>query len=551
MTDPARFGHDRLGHLLSDQLLKVPRFQRSYSWTEENIEEFLTDLSKARNDHSSYFMGTIVLAEEHENPPWKLIVDGQQRLTTTAILIVAIRDRLIELGKIELANSINRDYLQRYDRKEEKEITRPILNATDLEIYTGHLDHLASPTQNSTISTCYKICKEYVDRVSPNKDNYEYLKRIIDQLESEVQVLLAVASGIPEAYVIFETLNDRGADLTTADLLKNYLLSNAGDYLTYVEDKWAAIQKEFEKSDDLVKFIRHEHAARHGKVKNRELYRNLQSSIGTGRNSVKDYLSNLETSLNIYQSLREPDDRYWSGISVDVKDSLLAFRRFGLESSTPLLMAAFNNWRIEDAAKLTNKVAAWSIRAMMAGRLGGGLAEERFCAAARAIATGEAKNQNDVKRIIDRLIPDDEEFKRSFLRFGSTTTTRAKYLLAMLNREQSRRAGTNLESLPDWSSKAISVEHIYAKSLKSEDFESENEYDKFEFSKNSIENLTLLERKINRKLDDKPTLEKLENYRESAFLITREIADRGEWSIAELELRAKHLAEIAVATWPK
>lgn len=49
--------------------------------------------------------------------------------------------------------------------------------------------------------------------------------RPTDQLENGVQVLIAVASSLPEAYVIFETLNDRGADLTTADLLKNYLFS--------------------------------------------------------------------------------------------------------------------------------------------------------------------------------------------------------------------------------------------------------------------------------------------------------------------------------------
>ena len=94
MADTTQFGHDQLGHLLADYLLEVPRFQRSYSWDQGNVEEYLADLASARNKDVDYFMGTVVFASPDKEGGRKQIVDGQQRLATTAILITALRDQL-------------------------------------------------------------------------------------------------------------------------------------------------------------------------------------------------------------------------------------------------------------------------------------------------------------------------------------------------------------------------------------------------------------------------------------------------------------------------
>src|SRR6266852_451461 len=98
MADPAQFDHDRLGHLLSDRLLKVPRFQRRYSWQEEHVAEYWADIERARSAGDSYFMGTVVLASDTGDENRKLIIDGQQRIMTTAVLLTAIRDQLWDFG---------------------------------------------------------------------------------------------------------------------------------------------------------------------------------------------------------------------------------------------------------------------------------------------------------------------------------------------------------------------------------------------------------------------------------------------------------------------
>ena len=85
----------------------------------------------------------------------------------------------------------------------------------------------------SALAEAYLRCKAYVDSLAPDVARSEVLDAIVNQLTSQVQVLLAVASGIPEAFVIFETLYDRGADLNTADLLCGQL---SGGFRVTVSD---------------------------------------------------------------------------------------------------------------------------------------------------------------------------------------------------------------------------------------------------------------------------------------------------------------------------
>ncbi|GAA2257104.1 DUF262 domain-containing protein [Actinomadura luteofluorescens] len=550
MADPAQFGHDRLAHLLSDRLLSVPKFQRGYAWENANIVEFLEDLRLARDDGQQYFMGTVVLADDHNDPARKIIVDGQQRLTTTAILITAIRDRLASFGKFESAAEIDKKYLKAFDLEEEDILVRLKLNPDNLAAYEELLRGHKADNPKHPIRQCYDVCAEHLAEIAPSAQSYRDLISIITQVEKDVQVLLAVASGLPEAYVIFETLNDRGADLTTADLLKNYLLSQARDALPYIEQKWTQVSTRFEKAEDLVKFIRHEHSARLGKVTTRKLYKALQKDIGNGPTRARAYVTRLEKTLKIYTAIREPDNDYWKGINVEVRDSLMAFRRFGFESSMPLMIAVMTTWDPTQAAKLINRIAGWSVRAWFAGRLGGGTAEEVFSEAAVGVTQGELKNQAQVFEIVKRIVPEDRQFGQAFLAYGSVSTGRAKYILSCLERQRLLSNKTNAEAPPDWSSTSVSVEHIIAQSSKREDFDSQADYDKFLTVCNTISNYTLLERTLNRNLEDSPFVHKRDVYKQSKFALTQELGECDNWSVADASKRAERLRKLALAAWP-
>ncbi len=104
---------DGIGHLLQDGKIAVPAYQRSYAWTEKNISQFFKDLATAIIEgDSEYFLGSIVLigADPTDRPS---VVDGQQRLATTTILLAAIRDYFLKKGDAQRASKIEADYFWR------------------------------------------------------------------------------------------------------------------------------------------------------------------------------------------------------------------------------------------------------------------------------------------------------------------------------------------------------------------------------------------------------------------------------------------------------
>lgn len=543
MAETTKFGHDQLGHILADHLLEVPRFQRSYSWDSGNVDEFLADLEGARKKDVDYFMGTVVFARPNTEGARRQIVDGQQRLATTALLLVAIRDLLRTYGRERQAEELEKRYLRGYVISIDDTVERLILSPDDLPDYHLLLD--GKPEEiggSSRVRLGYGSCVDYLERLAPSDKQADRLIELAGQLENRVQVLVAEASDLPEAYVIFETLNDRGADLTTADLLKNYLFSSARDYFHFVESRWAQLEADFDRPEDLVKFIRYDHASRHGSVSGRHLYRAIQSDVGGRAGAAKKYVESLLKAQEVYLAIRDPEHSYWADINVEVHDALYAYRRFGFEASIPVILAAFAKWTKADAARLLIKIANWSVRAQFAGRLGGGVADETFGEAARAIASGEAKNQPAVRALMARLISSDVEFVSDFVTYGDVSTSRAKYLLAMLEKADDAKH-QRPEKAVEWYSRSITIEHVLPLArATSTDAEAA--------AVNKLGNLALLEKRLNRAAGSKPFSDKRAAYRDSTFELTRRLAAKRTWKPKSVANRTKDLAELACLAWP-
>lgn len=121
---------DGIGHVLSDNNLAVPRYQRSYAWTDKQITDLLDDITEAiRKGEKEYFLGSIVITgnqKEHLE-----VVDGQQRLATVTIILAAIRDYFYRNNDSERAYDITRLYLE--DRDIRSQETRPRLHLNDVD----------------------------------------------------------------------------------------------------------------------------------------------------------------------------------------------------------------------------------------------------------------------------------------------------------------------------------------------------------------------------------------------------------------------------------
>src|SRR5699024_12634112 len=119
---------------------------------------------------------------------------------------------------------------------------------------------------------------------------------------------------------------------------------------------------------------------------------------------------------------------------VDVRDAIIAYRRFGFESSYPVLLAAFREWDKEKASRLLIKLAKWSVRAQFDGKMGAGTSEDAFASAAAGIASSKIKNETEVRDILTKLIPTDPEIRIALTSYGKLTTNRANYGLVMITK---------------------------------------------------------------------------------------------------------------------
>lgn len=197
-----------------NRILRIPYFQRSYVWNEEQWERMLHDIEEVSAGQSPYFMGSVILKQE--NTPLgsmvgdiRTIIDGQQRLTTLCVFFKVlglkynqdnITKRVFWTMSGQLALEHNRNDIASFTH---------IMNLTSL-------DDL--PDESDRIFQCYN----YFKRNIKNTLNYH---NILNQI-----VLIGIEVDAQEnEQQIFDTINSLGVSLTTAELLKNYLFNRDED----------------------------------------------------------------------------------------------------------------------------------------------------------------------------------------------------------------------------------------------------------------------------------------------------------------------------------
>lgn len=123
-----------LTDLISTHYFNVPRYQRSYAWEEDHIDNFWEDLQKSIHEGGDYFLGNIVLTPSSESDRYS-IIDGQQRIATTTILHAAMRDKYVENGHDSLANTIENQMICVLDAETNEKSVRIKLNQIDNPFY--------------------------------------------------------------------------------------------------------------------------------------------------------------------------------------------------------------------------------------------------------------------------------------------------------------------------------------------------------------------------------------------------------------------------------
>ena len=276
--------------------LAVPQFQRDFSWDREKVEQLWRDTWSAIEDGSeTYFLGSIVIKNSGSMAHAE-VIDGQQRLTTLSLLLCALRDAAKAYNDTGRATTIDISYLCQGMYLDEDEPRRPKLtpNQTNRQFYEERIlnnpDVVAlqeacrsrrEDKSNKLMAQAYLYFREQIkSRVESGTGIAEIYKQLITAIDARLQVIKIVVADDYDAYLLFETLNDRGLALSVADLLKNYLFSHAENRLQDVQDNWQIMQS-FLQNIETKRFLRHHWLSKFGVVRDKDLFKRNGRSILT------------------------------------------------------------------------------------------------------------------------------------------------------------------------------------------------------------------------------------------------------------------------------
>jgi hypothetical protein len=551
------------GAVLRERKLQVPEHQRSYSWGAESaddrdqVEEFWEDLDSARSlTDRGYFLGTVVLSRSGASDGRLAIIDGQQRLATTSVLLAAIRSQLEilgEQGRISLVDPC----ISSFDARAEENVPQLILNAEDDGFYRKLIVNRENPTVDVdgirghvALRAAYDF---FMAKLHEQMTSAEESKQILDSwfsLVTERAALMVVeVPSEADAYLIFETLNDRGADLTIADLLKNYLFGLAGDQLHTVQDSWATALSNLDVSTSgselFTDFLRHYWSSKHGPTRERELYARIKERVTTKANAV-DIADEMKVASNLYAALLSADHDFWDGYDTTTKRNVRVLGRIPIEQNRSTLLAALQFFDRPSLEDLLKKFVSVGVRGLIVGGIGGGTAEKAYCGAAQKIRSGSASSWSDVKPTVAPILHSDTAFENAFASARVSRGPFARYVLAAL--ELGQRGEAEPELVPNDDEAEVNLEHVLPRSLNVVDWPAFNKESHGRFL-HRIGNMCLLRKSENHKIGNKPYTTKKLILANSSLELTNSIAANADWTSIEIETRQKELAAIAVQVW--
>lgn len=296
----------------------VPPNQREYRWSNEQFEKLWDDLIITVNDDFSennsnslgHFLGAVVVIgheTSHDQERWE-IIDGQQRLTTITILSSCLLEYCAEIKDPKIRMRLEHvlldcicaphsDFSPRLRLNREDEFYKNSIlehnSRKQKEEYWAHNSNKQSEVQKN-IKEAFTFFYKSIDAHLQNQSDEiksDRIRDLIDALTDHFYLLVVRAESLWMAYRLFETLNERGLDLSQADLIKNVLLQHAKidgtAALDGVEKHWTSFIDNYEeqpsKKLDLPQLIQFSYTYRHQKVKKEKIFDEVSRSLRKGK----------------------------------------------------------------------------------------------------------------------------------------------------------------------------------------------------------------------------------------------------------------------------
>lgn len=543
----------------------IPLFQRPYQWATKNWSAFWDDLIiQYTNDQPNHFMGTIVSIPATSVPVGVnkfLIIDGQQRLTTISILLCVLRD-FFETEKSENnAGKIHNLYLtNQYQGINDTLKFVPTQTSNDRETYKNLVLNKKIPDESKQhlMAKCYEFFSNKIKNTTDDEVKIDPEKLLLT-LEKKFQVVMINLGKDDDPYLIFESLNYKGASLTQADLVRNHILmkfnhsiSPGGEQERAYKNYWMPLNDDLideNGNDYLTDFLRH-YAMRNGEnITTKNVYDAIKKEINNrAHEGMENILIDIKNFSEYYKEIINPKK-----INPAIAKKIRNIKKLDTTVPYPLLLKLISlskKGNLSDDALLQciTSIESFIVRRSICRIPSHSLGK---------ILLSIAKDINPEKDISifvhsklssgtgNNRFPDDQEFRSALITDNMLYFSKIhKYLLEQLEISYNHKEITNVEE--------TTVEHIMPQTASVEWIRDlGDDYDiAYKSFLHTIGNLTLTG--YNSTMGNKPFSGengKKETLKNSHISLNKFIAKQEKWGIAEIKERAEYLAAIAVKIW--
>lgn len=551
---------------------KVPRYQRPYTWKQDQLSDFWEDVN---NTQGTYFLGPLIFNnEEFDETGFIDIIDGQQRLLTITIFSAVLRDIATPVDS-KLANLIQSQDIAMTDR-DGNEIYRIKCGESISELFEDYIqkrgnsilnyDPKPKEKEQVLIRDCYKYFFDNISLEIDKLDSDDRKIKKIKALRKRIENLLVIQMIITreeDAYEIFEATNARGVDLSVADLLKNLILKNipSQDDKDLAKEIWSEITNNIHATNtEMKRFIRYFWISKYAFVTEKKLFKSIKNRI----DDWEGFLDNLwKDSIN-YNMLLEGTKEDWNETKDGSKifKSVLALKIMKVSQCYVLLMTLLRNYDKlgTNPAKLFKFIEKFTYLYSAICKLPGNQVEKIYSKYARQIdkTINDAKNNKHIpariqsnfeslKKELISVLPTKELFVENFMKLSYKNSSQSR-LLIKYTFAQFEDYFTTGEKPIDF--ELVNIEHILPRSPDKEWKLKKTDIKPYV---NKLGNLTLVSKKFNSKAGNKVLKKKLPELEKSEIRITQKIVEDIKdndylWNEQVINNRQCNFAEMAYDT---
>ena len=304
----------------------IPPYQRDYSWVEEQWDDLWNDILALRAaPQERHYMGTFVVEATSDRD--FLVIDGQQRLATLSLLALAIIQRLELLpgnaqdrgANRERAASLRARFIGEKDPASLMEKSKLGLNETDNPFFQDYLVQLRTPPNpkklprsNRLLWDCFKWFGDKLEKIDQGHLEGQKLAELLSEtIARQLLFILIQVDDDLNAYTIFETLNARGIELSSTDLLKNYLFSRVKHKLDLksLQRQWQQLLGTVPQ-EDFPKFLRYHLLCEHSSIRSNRLFRIVRDQVQT-QEQVFELMNALDHRAELFSALGDAEHEFW------------------------------------------------------------------------------------------------------------------------------------------------------------------------------------------------------------------------------------------------